>query len=153
MEIEETFDSTIKGITRFALNVTLVLINIGIAYILLEAFLTGSIQNLLIPLWMIIVSSLIYMVMINFAVYRWIKSVVSSRFLTYTTTFLMFLLNIIFYTNILSSTMNIMAFKVSFDTEVLKNNPLLIIAMGLIVMQVVSLVGKDRDEDDEIIIS
>ena len=49
--------------------------------------------------------------------------------------------------------MNIMAFKVSFDTEVLKNNPLLIIAMGLIVMQVVSLVGKDRDEDDEIIIS
>jgi len=153
MEIEETFDSTIKGITRFALNVTLVLINIGIAYILLEAFFTGSIQNLLIPLWMMIVSSLIYMVMINFAVYRWIKSVVSSRFLTYTTTFLMFLLNIIFYTNILSSTMNIMAFKVSFDTEVLKNNPLLIIAMGLIVMQVVSLVGKDRDEDDEIIIS
>lgn len=152
MEVEETFDNTVRRITRFALNITLVLINIGIAYILLEAFFTGSIQNLLIPLWMIIISSLIYMIMINFAVYKWIKSVVSSRFLTYTTTFLMFLLNIIFYTNILSSTMNIIAFKVAFNTDVLKNNPLLIIAMGLIVMQVASLIGKNED-DDEIIIS
>jgi len=149
----DKFDDTVKKITRFALNITLILINIGIAYILLEAFFTGTIQNLLIPLWMIIISSLIYMIMINFAIYRWIKSIISNKFLTYTTTFLMFSLNIIFYSNILSSAFNIMTFKVPLNTEILKNNPLLIVAMGLVIMQVVSLVNRrDIEEDEEEII-
>ncbi len=154
--IREPFeDERTTKLFRFSLNATITAINVSLAYLLLELFFTGRISNIFLPIWIAFISGIIHAIAFIALLYSWILYKLNVKPLHPFSIMLALIITLAIVNNlnlIVTCITEIAACGVSASLASLKNNPVVLFALGIVGVQSIRILRSSED-DEEIIIS